>query len=104
MKTVNVHEAKSTLSALLALVDQGEEIVIARNGEPVTKPTRYRPSQTRQSGMWRRLPGWEGFRYDPTAFAPMTAQEIADDGWMCARASSPTPARSSRSSPTTPPR
>jgi prevent-host-death family protein len=45
MKTVNVHEAKSTLSRLLEEVERGETIVIARNGRPVaeltaiTKPT-----------------------------------------------------------------
>jgi prevent-host-death family protein len=32
---VNVHEAKSQLSRLLARVEQGEEIVIARAGTPV---------------------------------------------------------------------
>ena len=82
MKTVNVHEAKSTLSALLALVEQGEEVVIARNGEPVAKLSPYQPPQTRQKGAWRRLPGWEGFHYDPTIFAPMTDQEIEDEGWL----------------------
>ncbi len=32
MKVVNVHEAKTSLSALLAEVERGAEIVIARNG------------------------------------------------------------------------
>jgi prevent-host-death family protein len=36
-KVVNVHEAKSTLSELLARVEAGEEIVIARNGRPVAR-------------------------------------------------------------------
>ncbi|MFH1983701.1 MAG: type II toxin-antitoxin system prevent-host-death family antitoxin [Pseudomonadota bacterium] len=36
MKTVNVHEAKTTLSALLAEVEKtGERIFICRNGKPV---------------------------------------------------------------------
>jgi prevent-host-death family protein len=36
MKTVNVHEAKTNLSSLLARVEEnGEAIVICRNGEPV---------------------------------------------------------------------
>jgi prevent-host-death family protein len=35
MKTVNVHEAKTTLSKLLEEVERGETIVIARNGKPV---------------------------------------------------------------------
>ncbi len=82
MKTVNVHEAKTTLSALLALVEQGEEVVIARNGEPVARLSRYHPAQPRQPGALRRLPGWESFRYDPAVFAPLSDQEIADEGWL----------------------
>ena len=36
MKSVNVHEAKTQLSMLLAEIEQrGERIVICRNGEPV---------------------------------------------------------------------
>lgn len=41
MIMVNVHEAKTTLSALLAAVERGEEVVIARNGEPVAKLVHY---------------------------------------------------------------
>jgi prevent-host-death family protein len=37
MKTVNVHEAKTQLSRLLQEVEEGEEVVIARNGTPVAK-------------------------------------------------------------------
>jgi prevent-host-death family protein len=37
MRTVNVHEAKTQLSRLLQAVEEGEEIVIARNGTPVAK-------------------------------------------------------------------
>jgi prevent-host-death family protein len=37
MKTVNVHEAKTHLSRLLAEVARGEEIVIARSGKPVAR-------------------------------------------------------------------
>ena len=33
--TVNVYEAKTRLSALLALVEGGEEVIIARNGRPI---------------------------------------------------------------------
>jgi len=33
--TVNVHEAKSTLSKLLERVEAGERVVIARAGRPV---------------------------------------------------------------------
>lgn len=36
-KTVNIHEAKTHLSRLLARVARGEEVVIARAGKPVAK-------------------------------------------------------------------
>jgi len=37
MIEVNVHEAKTHLSRLLAQVEAGEEVTIARNGQPVAK-------------------------------------------------------------------
>ena len=37
MVTVNVHEAKTHLSRLLAQVEAGEDVMIARNGKPVAK-------------------------------------------------------------------
>ena len=37
MVTVNVHEAKTYLSRLLARVEAGEDVVIARNGKPVAR-------------------------------------------------------------------
>lgn len=37
MTTFNVHEAKTHLSRLLARVEAGEEVVIARNGRPVAR-------------------------------------------------------------------
>ena len=36
-KQVNVHEAKTHLSKLLAEVEKGHEIVVARDGKPVAK-------------------------------------------------------------------
>ena len=41
MRTVNVHEAKTHLSTLLAAVESGEEIVIARAGRPVALLSRF---------------------------------------------------------------
>ena len=35
--TVNVHEAKTHLSRLLARVVKGEEVVIARSGKPIAR-------------------------------------------------------------------
>jgi prevent-host-death family protein len=34
---VNVHQAKTQLSRLLELVEEGETVTIARNGEPVAE-------------------------------------------------------------------
>lgn len=79
---VNVHEAKSTLSALLARVEQGEEVVIARNGQAVARLTRVVPETKRIAGAWRVLPGWSDYIYDPSVFAPMTDSELAAEGWM----------------------
>ena len=39
---VNVHEAKTQLSRLLELVEQGETVVIARHGKPIAKLVRAR--------------------------------------------------------------
>ena len=35
MKSFNIYEAKTNLSKLLELVEQGEQVVIARNGKAV---------------------------------------------------------------------
>ncbi len=37
MPVVNVHQAKTQLSRLLAQVESGEEVIIARNGKPVAR-------------------------------------------------------------------
>lgn len=37
MKAVNIHEAKTTLSALIAAVEAGEEVIISRANKPVVK-------------------------------------------------------------------
>ena len=39
---VNVHEAKTQLSKLLELVEQGETVIIARHGKPVAELVRAR--------------------------------------------------------------
>ncbi len=82
MKIVNVHEAKTRLSQLLAEVEGGEDVVIARNGTPVARLSAYASAtKRREPGLWRRYPGWENFEFDPAVLAPMTDQEIADEGW-----------------------
>jgi antitoxin (DNA-binding transcriptional repressor) of toxin-antitoxin stability system len=41
MKIVTIHAAKTHLSKLLAEVEAGEEVVLARGKTPVAKLTRY---------------------------------------------------------------
>jgi prevent-host-death family protein len=45
----NVHKAKSDLSALILLAEEGQEVIIARNGKPAVKLVRIE--------MPRRFPG-----------------------------------------------
>ena len=37
MTTVNIHEAKTHLSRLLAKVARGDEVIIARGGKPIAR-------------------------------------------------------------------
>jgi len=39
MQTVNIHEAKTNLSRLIALAGQGQPFVIAKAGKPLVKVT-----------------------------------------------------------------
>jgi len=48
---VNIHEAKTRLSQLLARVEAGEEIIIARSGRPIARLTAVdRPRSERTLG------------------------------------------------------
>jgi len=51
--TVNIHEAKTHLSRLLARVAAGEEIIIAKNGLPVARMVSISPRSPRQPGRFR---------------------------------------------------
>lgn len=55
MLQVNVHYAKTHLSKLLELVEDGEEIVIARNGRPVAQLVPYVRKRDYASirGVWK---------------------------------------------------
>lgn len=56
MDQVNMHEAKTQLSKLVARVESGEEIIIARRGKPVAKLVGLEPPKTRRlSGRDRGL-------------------------------------------------
>jgi prevent-host-death family protein len=52
---VNVHQAKTHLSKLLQRVAAGEEIVIARGGEPIAKLVPIKRARRRVFGVDRGL-------------------------------------------------
>lgn len=59
----SVHEAKTQLSKLLDLIEDGEEIVIARHGKPVARLVRAatgkKPQLDAMKGEISWVEGWE---------------------------------------------
>lgn len=55
MTIVNVHEAKTHLSRLLERVEQGEEIVIARNNQPIARLVAHIAPERRPGGLQGRM-------------------------------------------------
>jgi prevent-host-death family protein len=54
MKVVNIHEAKSTLSQLLASVLAGEEVIISKAGTPLARLVPYHlDKKPRSPGFWQ---------------------------------------------------
>ena len=72
MIPVNTHEAKTTLSTLLAAVEEkGENVLICRNGKPVA---RLVPASTGSVDHFRTDPRLAGkFLEDPVAGVPEEA-------------------------------
>lgn len=72
MITVNTHEAKTTLSSLLAAVEEeGENVIICRNGKPVA---RLVPLGAGRIDHFRSDPQLAGkFLEDPVAGVPEEA-------------------------------
>ena len=72
MPVVNVHEAKTQLSRLLAQVEAGEEVVIARNGKPVARLVSVQRRGKRQFGSMKGR-----IRLDDSFFDPLPEEELA---------------------------
>lgn len=74
MKSVTVHEAKTTLSKLLAATAQGEEIIVCKGDQPVAKliplrpPVRPRP----RVGEITSRP----VKYSEDCFAPLSDEDV----------------------------
>lgn len=77
MRTVNVYEAKTNLSQLLAEVEGGERIEIARAGKPVAmlSPVPYRATPEEVE---RRFGALRGRAHVPDDFDTMMADEIRE--------------------------
>ncbi len=73
MSIVNVHEAKTHLSRLLARAEAGEEVVIARNGNPIARlvPYENRPGIRQFGAMKGRVV------VDDSFFEPLPEAELA---------------------------
>ncbi|MDB5359023.1 MAG: hypothetical protein JWO51_320 [Rhodospirillales bacterium] len=75
MTVVTIHNAKTNLSQLLARVEAGEEIILARGKEPIARIVPFRPRATkREFGAMRGI-----ISVGPEFFEPLPASEL--DGW-----------------------
>lgn len=72
MNIYNVHAAKTKLSQLIEQACAGEEVVIARNNEPVVKLVPVQPRAKRQRGT---LKG--SVVVHDSFFDPMSEEELA---------------------------
>jgi prevent-host-death family protein len=74
MSTVTVHDAKTNLSKLLARVEAGEEIIIARDKTPIARLTPIHPPPAA-----RRFGAMKGIvSVGPEFFEPMTEAELEE--------------------------
>jgi len=76
---VNVHEAKSRLSELLARVEQGEEFTIARAGRPIARLVAVEAAAPRELGFVAGGPIPDSF-FDPLPDADIARWE-SQDAW-----------------------
>lgn len=70
--TVDVHEAKTTLSKLLDRAHAGEEVIIAKNGTPYARLVPLEPKRPRQPGLLRGT-------VEDAFFQPLPDDEL--DAW-----------------------
>lgn len=71
---VNIHEAKTHFSRLIEAVERGEEVIIARRGEPVARLVPCAKSDRRvELGTLAGL-----IKINPSFYDDMTEEEFAD--------------------------
>jgi prevent-host-death family protein len=74
VESVNIHEAKTRLSQLIARAQQGEGFIIAKAGKPMVRVT---PSDSPAPEQQKRLGFLAGQFRVPDDFDRMAEQEIA---------------------------
>ncbi len=72
MHVVNVHQAKTELSRLLARVEAGEDVVIARRGQPVARVVACKAPVKRQPDVLKGK-----IVVPDTFFDPLPEEELA---------------------------
>lgn len=72
MTTVTIHAAKTQLSKLLARVEAGEEVVIARGTTPIAKLVPLAPKRSKRGfGSMKGI-----IAFDETFFDPLPEEEL----------------------------
>ena len=69
MEIINIHEAKTNFSKLLARVNSGEEIIIARSGKPCARLIPFNKEK-------KRTPGIAKGRVTDAFFEPLPEGEL----------------------------
>ncbi len=75
MESVNMHEAKTRLSQLVARAAKGEAIIIAKAGKPVARVTAY---DSPEEGQRKRIGFMAGEFTVPDDFDRMGQEEIIE--------------------------
>ncbi len=78
MTIVTIHQAKTNLSKLLAMVEAGEEVVIARGKDSIAQIVPLKKQGKRQYGSLKGIVGI----VDASVFAPMTDEELDEWGLL----------------------
>lgn len=76
-RQVNIHEAKTQFSQLVDRAHAGEEIIVAKDGEPWARLVPLAVPTPRQPGLLR------GLRIDPAFDEPLPDDEL--DAWNGSR-------------------
>jgi prevent-host-death family protein len=78
MATVTIHTAEAQLSLLLARVEAGEEIIIARGTDPIAKLVPFGPPVPKSTGK-RQFGALRGkLSIGPEFFEPLPDEELGN--------------------------